>query len=257
VAVHGISRNAREQALRFAPFAEQYGVALVAPVFPRDRYSDYQRLGRLGKGERADLALECIVSEVRQLLDLRADRVHLFGFSGGGQFVHRYAMAHPERVASLAVAAAGWFTFPDADLEFPLGCRPTPDLPDLAFDRERFLRVPVHVFVGSRDRKRGPGFNRSRPLDLLQGRTRIERGRRWVSAMREAARRHRLSTPYSFEILPGCWHSFERCATRGRLGERVFSSLFADIPTPATSISTFGCGEETTSSAAEQAVDAC
>mgnify|MGYP002640863476 FL=1 len=56
VTVHGISRNAREHAKRFAPFAERYGVILIAPVFSQKRFPDYQRLGRKGKGERADIA---------------------------------------------------------------------------------------------------------------------------------------------------------------------------------------------------------
>lgn len=45
VSVHGITRNASDHAILFAPFAERYGVVLVAPLFTRQRYRDYQRLG--------------------------------------------------------------------------------------------------------------------------------------------------------------------------------------------------------------------
>jgi len=226
VTVHGISRNAREQIGHFTAFAERSGAAVIAPYFSRDRYADYQRLGRLGRGERADHALESIVEEVQKLLGMAPTRLLLFGYSGGGQFVHRFAMAHPDRVAGVAAAAPGWFTFPDEDLWFPLGCRPTPELPDLSFSSERFLRVPMHVFVGSRDHRRGRGFNALRPIDLLQGRTRIERGRRWVAAMRNAAREQGLPSLVSFELLPSCGHSFEQCATRGGLTNRVLDTFF-------------------------------
>ena len=50
VSVHGISRNAGEHAALFAPLAERYGVVLVAPVFSRRHFGDYQRLGRRGSG---------------------------------------------------------------------------------------------------------------------------------------------------------------------------------------------------------------
>ena len=37
-------------------------------------------------------------------------RINLFGFSGGAQFAHRYAMAHPGSVNALVLTAPGWFT---------------------------------------------------------------------------------------------------------------------------------------------------
>ncbi|MGH7960374.1 MAG: hypothetical protein ACRERD_00925, partial [Candidatus Binatia bacterium] len=95
VTVHGISRNATQHMRHFAPLAEHYGVVLVAPLFPRDHFRDYQRLGRRGKGKRADHALDKIVTEVGSLTGATTDTLYLFGYSGGGQFVHRYALAHP------------------------------------------------------------------------------------------------------------------------------------------------------------------
>ena len=67
VTVHGISRRALQHASMFAPFAEQQGVVLIAPYFPADRFPDYQRMSRAGRGERSDQALERIVAEVGRL----------------------------------------------------------------------------------------------------------------------------------------------------------------------------------------------
>src|SRR4029077_13358351 len=54
VTVHGISRNVDEHATLFAPFAEARGVVLVAPAFTEADNEDYQRVGRGGRGVRAD-----------------------------------------------------------------------------------------------------------------------------------------------------------------------------------------------------------
>jgi pimeloyl-ACP methyl ester carboxylesterase len=110
---------AKDHALKFASFAERYGVVLVAPLFPKDRFGDYQRLGRNGRGERADQALNRILTEVGFLTGANIDKLYMFGYSGGGQFVHRYAMAYPQRTARIVVAAAGWYTFPDSAVNYP------------------------------------------------------------------------------------------------------------------------------------------
>jgi pimeloyl-ACP methyl ester carboxylesterase len=39
--------------------------------------------------------------------------LYLSGHSGGAQFVQRYALAHPERVAASVLSSAGWYTFPN------------------------------------------------------------------------------------------------------------------------------------------------
>ncbi len=41
VSMHGASRRAAEHATLLAPFAEQAGAVLVAPLFPRGRFPDY------------------------------------------------------------------------------------------------------------------------------------------------------------------------------------------------------------------------
>ena len=64
--VHGISRNAEEHAKKFAPYAEQYGVILIAPFFSEKDFPDYQRLGRKGRGERADSALKAIIKDLAE-----------------------------------------------------------------------------------------------------------------------------------------------------------------------------------------------
>ena len=228
VAVHGISRNAREHAERFAPLAEKHGVIAVAPRFGRKGFAGYQRLAPDLRGRPADRVFDEILAEVRTLLALPDAPVHLFGFSGGGQFVHRYTMAHPGKVAKVVVGAAGWYTFPDPDVRFPRGLRVPSDRLTLA--SPAFLRVPMAVVVGDRDTERDEALNQSPRIDRQQGRDRFERGRRWIDGMRTAARRQGHQTRYDFVALRGIGHDFTDAMTRGAMGEAVFRFLFDDRP---------------------------
>lgn len=229
ISVHGITRNAEEHARQFAPYAEAFGVVLVAPLFPAELFPRYQRLGREGNGERADRVLDEIVAEVGELTGACTEKLYLFGFSGGGQFVHRYTMAYPHRVMRYVVGAAGWYTFPDPDTRFPRGIRPRADLPDVRFDMRAFLNVPGTVIVGERDVRIKPALNQSRRINRQQGETRVERGHRWIDTMQRTARAMGLHTPYVCHTLPKCGHSFTRAMARCGMGALVFKSLFEPV----------------------------
>lgn len=245
VSVHGISRNAEEHAREFADLAERYGLVVVAPLFDEARYPDYQRLGRSGKGERADLMLDRIVAEAAHWSGADGRCFHLFGYSGGGQFAHRYAMAHPERVTSYAIGAAGWYTLPDADQKYPMGTRASERLPDLQFEADRFLTIPAAVFVGERDVHDGTALRQSEQLRAEQGENRHERGLNWIESMRRAAHVAGFDTAFHFESLPRSPHCFQKSMKRGGLGQRVLDWMFPQ-PSPATYLVDTGTIEATT-----------
>jgi len=226
VTVHGISLNAHEHATLFSSYCETYGVVMVAPRFSAQQYRDYQRLGRVGLGDRADVALNSIIEEVVLLTGVSATKIHLFGYSGGAQFAHRYTMAHPHRVARLAIASAGWYTFPDDRRRFPYGIRPSRRLPRVSFDPVEFLRVPIAVFIGEHDDS-DANPRRSERIDQQQGVTRVERARNWVAAMRATADAYQLDSLVSYQEVVGANHDFEHSMKCSELGESVFKSLFA------------------------------
>lgn len=224
VAVHGISRNVRELVKSFAPYAEKAGVVLVAPHFAPERHPDYQRLGRSGRGPRADATLAAIVEEAAWVTGAATAQIHLFGYSGGAQFAHRYVMAYPQRVAGVVIGAAGWYTFPDPKQRFPYGIGPSRDLTGVSFDPEEFLRIPITVVVGERDTTQ-EGLRRTKRADR-QGQNRVERARHWVDAMHAAAQAYRLEPRVVLELVDGGEHSFQQAMQRDRLGDRVFKDLF-------------------------------
>ncbi len=226
VAVHGISRNAGEHARAFARWAEGYGAAVLAPRFSRRRFSDYQRLGRAARGRRADLALLSLLDELRARTGLSGEKLFLFGYSGGAQFAHRFALAYPERVARLAVAAAGWYTFPDAGLAYPRGVGAAGRPAGMHFSISAFLRIPICVLVGECDTRRDAELRTTRKVDRDQGLDRVERARRWAAALDQSAARQGVAATVRFELLPGSDHSFTRSDHNGDLTRRVCEFFF-------------------------------
>jgi hypothetical protein len=68
---------------------------------------------------------------------------------------------------------------------------------------------------------------RSTPrVNRQQGKTRVERARRWVEAMREAAEIRGLTPLVTLETIPDGSHDFENLMKTGSLGERTFARLF-------------------------------
>ena len=232
VAVHGVSRGAAMHFQAFSEVAARWQCHLLAPLFDAWRYPDYQRLGRPGRGARADLDLIALIGELGRRHGFDMARLLLFGHSGGAQFVHRFVFAHPDLVRRYALSAAGWYTYPDEAARFPLGlAEPPPGFPRLV--APRLLSVAGRVFVGSRERAGSRLLRHGEQLDSVQGRDRRDRAARWVQAMADAAARHGLPDPVGLEELDDGAHSFCGLVRRAQLVQRVAGFLLAPTAAPA------------------------
>ncbi len=229
VVVHGFSRKAYKQAKAFSSLCERRGVVALVPIFTKELHKDYQRLGRKGKGRRVDLILHQYLTECAYLSGADPTQIFLYGFSAGAQFAHRYLMAHPHRVSRAAVVAPGWYTFPDHTERFPFGTRPSRALAGVTFNAEQFLRIPIEVLVGELDTT-DKNLRRTDRVDAQQGKTRLERARRWVAAMRNAAVAYGLPPLVKLTEIQDVGHSFSAFCARGELVERVEKALFAPPP---------------------------
>lgn len=223
VAVHGISRNWREVMESFAPHCSRVGAVLLVPRFSRKGYRGYQRLESGRRGVPADLALNGVLEDAAHLLDAELGPLRIFGFSGGAQFVHRYALVHPERVERQALAAAGFYTMPDPTTPYPYGL--AAGLGGRGpFDRDGLL-LPTKVFVGADDTERDADLRQSEELDRRQGRHRVERAGRFALSLRTLSGVARRPPSCRLEILPGCDHNFGRCVQIGDLARRAVDFL--------------------------------
>lgn len=212
VLVHGISRNAPELLLRFAQLANRLGVPLIAPLFRRECYGQYQQVIDQRGGQRSDLALLGILDDAASRFGLAIDRIALFGFSGGAQFAHRFTLFHADRVRVCVPVSAGWYTLPDPGIAWPLGLAnsPLPIHPAAG-------TVPFHLIVGQREREDDEALRRNENLDRLQGENRRARARTWHRALRKAG----WCNASSLTVLPRTRHNFS-CAHRNGLVETVF-----------------------------------
>jgi pimeloyl-ACP methyl ester carboxylesterase len=144
----------------------------------------------------------------KALPGIETDKFFLFGFSGGGQFVHRYAMFHPDRIERAVAGSAGWYTWPDPSLPYPIGTdrgilprRVEPKICELC-------GLDLLVFVGEKDIGMGGFLRRYKGYDLLelQGEGRVHRARNWVSAMRQYGAEHDCDFNIELEIFPNIGH---------------------------------------------------
>ncbi|MEL7237296.1 MAG: hypothetical protein AAGK78_00420, partial [Planctomycetota bacterium] len=108
VRVHGTGGSGEEGFDEFAAQVEQafdHDVLLVAPTFD----VPYHFLL-----PAADEALLQHLRHISKRLALH-ERLLITGFSGGGQFAHRFALQHPEHVHACAPLAAGSWTSPGGE----------------------------------------------------------------------------------------------------------------------------------------------
>ncbi len=227
MSVHGIARNAATHAYRLMEEAERFGLTIVAPYFNKAHYGQYQQLQDPKTGARSDLALLEIAVAAARLSGASAEKLLLFGFSGGAQFAQRFVMAHPQRVASAVLVSAGWYTFPDATQPYPYGVDLSASELNIEFDLRAMLETPQHIMVGEQDLERDSSLRSSKRLDQMQGLTRVDRARRWVAAMSEFYKQKNASGAPTFALLPGVGHSFAEAVDRGRLSTLIFEK-FAD-----------------------------
>jgi len=230
VSVHGISRNAEEHLQGFAAQAERYGAVMLAPHFPQRDFPYYQRLGSSSREGRSDLAFDQVLQDAVAWLGINPIPLAVFGFSGGGQFAHRYAMFYPKRVARMVLGAPGWYTFPDPDRPYPLGLRSGEEWPRLKFTMASILKIPTLVLTGEADDLRDEDLNTSRRIDAFQGLNRVERGERWVRAMQALARAYNLPGNFLHENVPNANHAYESYLAHPPFAERVFGFLFGQAP---------------------------
>ena len=180
ISVHGLSRQSTLQFECMLPLAKALSVTLIAPHFGGTEFSDYQRLGRRGRGPRSDLALLQLLDHLG--IDAEAPLL-LHGFSGGAQFAHRFAFAHSERVARAVLMSAGFYTMLDACTAYPYGLRIGRSLPGVRMQPEAFLRVPTMTIVGAQDTGRDASLRTANGVDARQGSTRVHRAKTWHSEL--------------------------------------------------------------------------
>ncbi|MHC4758437.1 MAG: interleukin-like EMT inducer domain-containing protein, partial [Planctomycetota bacterium] len=151
----------------------------------------YQQLLNPRNMHRSDLKLIEIFNVFNELL-IKRERFHLDGHSGGGQFVARFAIFHPELLNKVIASSAGTYAFPDRDKDYPYGLnmdnleknfgghinptgiRLSPEEIDQKLNK--MLDLDMTIIVGELDKTSGPSW---------QGKDTTEKGHNFYLAMLE------------------------------------------------------------------------
>lgn len=223
VAIHGISRNAAEMATRFAAHPAFARTTIIAPLFTPKPFGRYQQMRARRRGETpSDKALIALLEAIATDYGIATDKVRLFGFSGGAQMAHRFAMFYPERVTRLCVASAGWYCLPRTDLAYPYGIGGTAGETLVG---PQFLDIPTTVIVGNRDVRIDDSVRQDAVIVAHQGKNRLRRAHGFVKAM--AAYAHEQGRPTNVRLLtlPDVSHDFTACVSHGGLIDAAAKAL--------------------------------
>lgn len=225
VVQHGTGRTAQKYRTALKDFAERHGAVILAPMFPAglldpDDVHNFKFIEY--RGIRFDHMLLAIVDEVAARYPVAVDRFYLHGFSGGGQFTHRFLYLHPDRLAAASIGAPGRITELDDAKPWWLGTKGFTERFGRPLDIDAVRRVPVHMVVGSADTDtfeiNNPGD--SNWLDGCEktGRTRIER----LRTLQRGYEAHGIDV--TFDLVDGVGHSGSAVLPAV---ERFFDTLLA------------------------------
>lgn len=155
VSIHGSLRDLSASFNELIPFADATPCAILSPLFPAGLDGPYDldsyKLLR-SRTLQSDVALLSILDEVAQRWPgIDTEKFFLMGFSGGGQFTHRFLSLYPERLAAASVGAPGSVTLLDKEKSWPVGIRNVDELFGRSVQPELMRSVAIQLVVGGAD----------------------------------------------------------------------------------------------------------
>lgn len=215
VIVHGTQRTAERYRDAYRDFAEQHGCGVLAPLFPAGIAdpADLHGFKRIQFHDiRFDRVLLDIVAEAGERYRVHTERFCLHGFSGGGQFAHRFAYLHPHRLTAVSIGAPGRITRISQDVPWSLGTADLHERFGTGLDLSALREVAVQLVIGAEDTDTWEIAN---PGPEEGGNNRIER----ITALSENFHAHGIDV--RFDVVPGVGH-------QGRAVQPAVQAFLAD-----------------------------
>lgn len=214
--MHGAKRGAARYVSEWDQIADREGFIVIAPEFTREDFpgsAGYNLGNRATRSDHTPIeeslwsfsAIELVFDRVVDDLDSDQTTYTLYGHSAGSQFVHRFKYFKPEaRVSRVLAANAGWYTFPDFDINYPVG------IGGLGFDEDdlrAYLAADMVILLGDQDSdpnhsslKRDDGVG-------VQGAHRFARGQNFYNRGKAEAERLGVDFGWKLRIVEGVAHS--------------------------------------------------
>jgi len=208
ISMHGSARQVESYRNLFVDLAEERGCFVLAPLFPIGipEAGNIDSFKTIAYGDiRFDQILIAMVGEVSQRYRVRFARKLLYGFSGGGQFAHRFAFLHPEFLSAVAVGAPGKITLISDDYPWWRGTADVRQRFGRGIDLAALRRLRFLLLVGAQDTDTteihvDPDSSLWMPGANDAGATRIER----LASLERNLRGHGI--PVRMSRVPGVAH---------------------------------------------------
>ncbi|WP_459616632.1 alpha/beta hydrolase family protein [Bordetella sp. 2513F-2] len=224
---HGVLRNGDEYRDFWIPAADRHNLLIVAPTFSNEIWPGVESYnnGRVytpaGNPRHVDgwtYALPArVLADIRKAEISDCSRVHLFGHSAGGQFVHRLMSSQPhDPYHAVTAGNPGWYTLPTFDHKFPEG------LDGVGLTEEHLVKLlayPMTILAGDQDIATNDPHLPSEPAALRQGPHRFARAHHYFEAGRAEAARRGVPFNWTLQVVPGIGHD-------GRAMSAVCASLW-------------------------------
>lgn len=223
---HGNNRDALEARNALVAKSNQLGFITVVPEFSQDDFpgSDAYMLGNIFDDGDApsDATLNDEESWTFSVIDPLFDfmkaqcgnetsRYDVFGHSAGGQFAHRLVLFKPEaKLNRVMAAASGWYTVPDAQIDFPYG---TAKSPLESGGLQAVFSVSMTVMVGAEDTDPNSAALRHTEEADAQGMQRLERAQHFYEESRIIAQASGLPFQWQYTTVANAGHDFNANAT--------------------------------------------
>jgi hypothetical protein len=161
-----------------------------------------------------------MIEQASYIWRIRTDKFFMHGFSGGGQFCHRFFYLHPDKLLGVSIGAPGRVTLPNIQHPWPLGISNIQNIFDIGNvpNWKDMAEVAVHFVVGEKDTSTQMIEAKN---DAEEGSTRVER----IRLLRDSWMRQGVSS--TLDIVPGVKHDGKKCLPTV---ERFLSQLLRAQP---------------------------
>lgn len=154
IIIHGSRRTAEGYRDAFTEFADLYNCIVLAPLFPVgildvDDQHSYKYIRH--PGLNYDDVLFHMISDVRKQFSRLRPKFLLHGFSGGGQFAHRYFYLNPEDLLAVSIGAPGTVTLLNKDRNWWPGIQNFEQIFGKRPNFDAMKKVGVQLVIGSED----------------------------------------------------------------------------------------------------------
>ena len=228
--MHGNSRSVINNCGYWNESARNFKFIVICPEFNETDFpgsANYQNGMMFTGGQFADSSkwtynlIEEIFSYLKENNVTTYEKYGIYGFSAGGQFVHRYALyTDPKRASFIIAGGSGWYTLPNYSENYPYGLS---NSPFIEANLNKKFQLPLVVMIGENDTNPNDSDLRKTVQAMRQGNHRYDRAKNFYQIATNKANELGVSFDWTFTTVPGVGHSSESIAPVA--AELFFNSL--------------------------------